>query len=117
MIDVFRKSFKYYYFNTINIFDENLLNFYYKIVQNLTRINGQERPKKLIRNLGNKLGLAWWAKIQTNDPNTTYWYGPFLTKNSLKENLTAFIKDLSSEGSTNIQHTLVRCKKDEPLTI
>jgi len=22
----------------------------------------------LIRNFGNKLGLAWWAKIETNQP-------------------------------------------------
>ena len=45
------------------------------------------RPIKLIRNFGNKLGLAWWAKIETEQPNTTYWYGPFITKRSLKENI------------------------------
>jgi len=36
----------------------------------------------LIRNFGNKLGLAWWAKIETNQPNGTYWFGPFITKRS-----------------------------------
>ena len=71
----------------------------------------------MIRNFGNKLGLAWWAKIDTDQPSATYWYGPFLTKRSLKENLQTFIKDLSNEGATNIQHSLVRCKKEEPLTI
>ena len=71
---------------------------------------------KLIRNLGNKLGLAWWAKIETEQPNTTYWYGPFITKTSLKKDISSFIKDLSDEGCTNIKHNLVRCKKDEPLT-
>jgi len=71
----------------------------------------------LIRNFGNKLGLAWWAKIETKDPITTYWYGPFLTKSSLKENMFSFIKDLSDEGFIDIKHTLVRCKKEEPLTI
>tara|TARA_B100000242_G_scaffold151846_1_gene108435 strand:- start:402 stop:617 length:216 start_codon:yes stop_codon:yes gene_type:complete len=71
----------------------------------------------LIRNLGNKLGLAWWAKIETNDPQTTYWYGPFMTKGSLRENMSSFIKDLTDEGSTNIKHTLMRCKKEEPLTV
>ena len=75
------------------------------------------RSKKLIRNFGNKLGLAWWAKIETNQPSTTYWYGPFITKRSLKENINFFIKDLSDEGFENIKHTLVRCKKEEPLTI
>ena len=71
----------------------------------------------MIRNFGNKLGLAWWAKIKTDNPSVTYWYGPFITKSSLKENMSSFIKDLSDEGSTNIQHSFVRCKKEEPLTL
>ena len=71
----------------------------------------------LIRNFGNKLGLAWWAKIDTEHSKTTYWYGPFITKRSLKENISIFINDLSKEGSTNIKHSLVRCKKEEPLTL
>ena len=71
----------------------------------------------MIRKLGNKLGLAWWAKVETKEPLTTYWYGPFLTKRSLKENLVSFINDLTDEGSTNIKHSIVRCKKEEPLTI
>ena len=75
------------------------------------------RPNKLIRNFGNKLGLAWWAKIETQKPQTIYWYGPFITKRSLKENITSFIKDLSDEGSIDIKHSLVRCKKEEPLTV
>ena len=70
----------------------------------------------MIRNIGNKLGLAWWAKIETRQPDTTYWYGPFITKRSLEKNMSFFIKDLTEEGSTNIKHSLVRCKKEEPLT-
>ena len=71
----------------------------------------------MIRNFGNKLGLAWWAKIETDQPNTTYWFGPFITKRSLKENIPSFLKDLSDEGFVKIKHSLVRCKKEEPLTI
>ena len=71
----------------------------------------------MIRNFGNKLGLAWWAKIDTDQPSAAYWYGPFITRRSLNENMQSFIKDLSDEGCTNIQHCLVRCKKEEPLTI
>ena len=70
----------------------------------------------MIRNFGNKLGLAWWAKIETYEPNATYWFGPFITKRSLKENMPSFIKDLSDEGSKNIKYSLVCCKKEEPLT-
>ena len=71
----------------------------------------------MIRNLGNKLGLAWWAKVETNQPTNTYWYGPFITQKSLKENLSYFIKDLTDEGTTDIRYSLVRCNKEEPLTV
>ena len=71
----------------------------------------------MIRNFGNKLGLAWWAKVETGTPSATYWYGPFLTKRSLKENLEKFLEDLSDEGSKDIKHSIMRCKKEEPLTI
>ena len=71
----------------------------------------------MIRNFGNKLGLAWWAKIDTEKPTITYWFGPFLTKRSLNENLEQFLKDLSEEGSKNIKHTIIRCNKEEPLTV
>ena len=74
-------------------------------------------PKKLIRNLGNKLGLAWWAKVETVNPAATYWYGPFLTKRGLNEDLKKFLWDLSDEGSTNIKHKIIRCNKEEPLTV
>ncbi len=70
----------------------------------------------MIRNFGNKLGLAWWAKVDTGKPSVTYWYGPFLTKRSLTENLEYFLNDLSKEGSEDIKHSIVRCKKEEPLT-
>ena len=71
----------------------------------------------MIRNFGNKLGLAWWAKIETEHPDTTYWFGPFITKRSLKENMSTFIEDLTKEGSIEIKHNIVRCKKEEPLTV
>ena len=71
----------------------------------------------MIRNFGNKLGLAWWAKIETGQPSSIYWFGPFITKRSLKENISSFIEDLTEEGSENIKYSLVRCKKEEPLTI
>ena len=73
--------------------------------------------RTLIRKLGNKFGLAWWAEIESEKPVSTYWYGPFLTKRSLNENLASFIDDLKDEGAVNIKHNIVRCKKEEPLTI
>ena len=70
-----------------------------------------------LRSFGNNLGLAWWAKVETTTPNVTYWFGPFLTRRSLKLHLTSFKQDLSVEGSNSIKHTLVRERRGEPLTI
>ena len=84
----------------------------------MTRIIGLKLGLNiLIRNLGNQLGLAWWAKIETKQPDATYWFGPFITKRSLNDNISSFIKDLSDEGSSKIKHSLIRCKKEEPLTV
>ena len=73
-------------------------------------------PIRAIRSLGNSLGLSWWAKVETKDPNITYWFGPFLTRRSLKRNLSTFSNELSEEGSKAISHSLIRCRKSEPLT-
>jgi len=52
----------------------------------------------LIRNFGNKLGLAWWAKIETDQPSSTYWFGPFITKRSLQENMSSLLKIFLMKG-------------------
>ena len=69
-----------------------------------------------LRSLGNIIGVAWWAKVDTNNPSVTYWFGPFLTKKSLTDNLDVFIDELLTEGSQDICHSLVRGRRGEPLT-
>ncbi len=73
-------------------------------------------PIRALRNISNSFGLAWWAKVETINPNATYWFGPFLTRRSLKVNLVAFENDLSEEGSHSINHSLIRGRQLEPLT-
>ncbi|AAP99793.1 MULTISPECIES: DUF1816 domain-containing protein [Prochlorococcus] len=74
-------------------------------------------PFRAIRVLGNSFGFAWWAKIETQNPNTTYWFGPFLTQRSLRNNVPIFLDDLTSEGIESITHDFVRCRRIEPLTL
>ena len=64
----------------------------------------------------NAIGFAWWAKVETIEPEATYWFGPFLTENALKNNLTKFEEELSNESPSTIRKSLVRDKKFEPLT-
>ena len=73
-------------------------------------------PIRALRSLGNSFGLAWWAKVETYNPDVTYWFGPFLTRRSLKVRLKGFIDDLTAETPEDINHSLIRCRRREPLT-
>ena len=73
-------------------------------------------PIRALRILGNSFGLAWWAKVETSQPEVTYWFGPFLTRRSLKGSLTGFVEDLTAESPKAINHSLIRCRRNEPLT-
>ncbi len=73
-------------------------------------------PIRALRSLGNSVGLAWWAKVETKEPDVTYWFGPFLTRRSLKVRLNGFVDELSAESPHDINHSLIRCRRNEPLT-
>ena len=72
---------------------------------------------RLLRSLANSLGLAWWARIQTTDPDVTYWFGPFVSRKGLGTALPTFLADLSTEHPGTIDHAELRCRRAEPLTI
>ncbi len=72
---------------------------------------------RALRRLSNNVGLAWWVRIETRDPNVVYWFGPFLTRNRLKGQLSVFLADLSDEAPSSVTHTVERCCRKEPLTI
>ena len=74
-------------------------------------------PIRALRTLVNSFGLAWWAKVETTDPNVIYWFGPFLTRRGLRGNLAVFEQDLSEEGVQSINHSFIRERRIEPLTI
>lgn len=70
-----------------------------------------------MRSLANGLGFAWWARVQTQSPDVTYWYGPFVRRSSLEEALPGFLADLASESPAAIEKSLIRCRRTEPFTI
>ena len=70
-----------------------------------------------MRSLANGPGLAWWARVQTQSPDITYWFGPFVRRTSLQAALPDFLADLASESPAAIEHSLIRCRRTEPFTI
>lgn len=71
---------------------------------------------RLVRGSANALGLAWWARVRTSDPDVTYWFGPYARRSSLERELPAFLDDLRSEEPAALQHELLRTRRGEPLT-
>ena len=68
------------------------------------------------RSLLNGLGLAWWARVETRSPDAVYWFGPFVRRSTLEQQLPAFLDDLRSEAPSSLEHRLLRTSRGEPLT-
>jgi len=66
---------------------------------------------------GNKLGLVWWAKVETHSPGFIYWFGPFLKKEALLDQLPGFLSDLDKESTNLLSKKILRCSCEEPLTV
>ena len=52
-----------------------------------------------LRSVANGLGLAWWARVESRQPDVTYWFGPYVRRSSLEAALAPFLADLRSEGA------------------
>ena len=69
------------------------------------------------RATANLLGLAWWARIDTRNPDVTYWFGPFVRRGSLERELEAFMADLRAEQPGVVEHQILRTRRGEPFTV
>ncbi len=69
------------------------------------------------RATANVLGLAWWARVDTRNPDVTYWFGPFVRRSTLEKELQTFLADLRSEQPAVVEHQLLRTRRGEPFTI
>ena len=70
-----------------------------------------------LRSLANGLGMAWWARVQTQDPEITYWFGPYVRRQELDAALQPFLDDLRMEAPGSLDHAVLRTRRGEPLTI
>lgn len=66
--------------------------------------------------VANALGLAWWAKVRSEDPQLIYWVGPFLRRRQLERHLLLFLRDLQLEGAQDLTAERLRRRRSEPLT-
>ncbi len=66
--------------------------------------------KESLINVFDKLGLAWWVEIVTQNPRCTYYFGPFLNSADATFASKGYIEDLEVEGAQGIVVNVKRCK-------
>ena len=66
--------------------------------------------------VANALGLAWWARVRSEDPQFIYWVGPFARRAQLERHLLLFLRDLQLEGAQDLTAERLRRRRSEPLT-
>lgn len=72
--------------------------------------------KEFFINILQLVGLAWWVEIQTDQPQCTYYFGPFLSRKEARSAQVGYIEDIESEGAQGIQAQVGRYKPSQ-LTI
>lgn len=72
--------------------------------------------KEILTEILNAIGWAYWVKIETKQPNCTYYFGPFANFQEAKLSKVGYVEDLNQEGATGITIEIKRCKPRE-LTI
>lgn len=63
-----------------------------------------------------KLELAWWIEIVTQEPACTYYFGPFISAKEAKLSQAGYIEDLEQEKAQGISVQIKQCQPLE-LTI
>ena len=63
-----------------------------------------------------QLGLALWVEIVTEQPQCTYYFGPFARAKSVQKPVAGYLEDLKQESAQGITVTLKRMQPRE-LTI
>ncbi|NEP57095.1 MAG: DUF1816 domain-containing protein [Symploca sp. SIO2G7] len=72
--------------------------------------------KEIFTNVFHFLGLAYWVEIVTDNPQCTYYFGPFLSSQEADEAKAGYIEDLEGESAKIISVEVQRCQPNN-LTI
>lgn len=66
--------------------------------------------KEILISLLDSFGLAHWVKIVSENPQCTYYFGPFLTSDEAREAQSGYVEDLIGEGARVDKLEIRRCK-------
>jgi len=66
--------------------------------------------KEVLINILQFFGLAWWVEIVTENPQCTYYFGPFVSAKEAEVTKAGYLEDLQTEGAQGIRVAIKRCK-------
>ncbi|MCL1465467.1 DUF1816 domain-containing protein [Argonema galeatum] len=66
--------------------------------------------KEILINILNFFGLAWWVEVVTQNPDCTYYFGPFITSLDAEAQKSGYLEDLEIEGAQVAAVFIKRCK-------
>jgi hypothetical protein len=56
------------------------------------------------------IGQAHWIEVHTEQPQCTYYFGPFMTEQEATGARSGYCEDLEHEGAQGIRAVVKRCK-------
>ncbi len=74
-------------------------------------MNISEKLKTIFTFFSQRLRLAWWLEIVTDNPRCTYYFGPFVSEREARFNQDGYIEDLEQE---NAEIVTVEIKQGQP---
>ncbi|MCS6959208.1 MAG: DUF1816 domain-containing protein [Pseudanabaenaceae cyanobacterium SKYGB_i_bin29] len=78
----------------------------------------QESVKDVFLTFLENIGRAVWVEIVTEDPQCTYYFGPFVGEPEAREATIGYVEDLKSEGAVGIDvRSIKRMRTPAVLTI
>ena len=75
-----------------------------------------ENAEEMLISIEERLGLAWWIEIVTDNPYCTYYFGPFSSEKQAQLSYSGYIEDLKQEEAQILTINIKRCQPKE-LTI
>jgi recombinational DNA repair protein RecT len=75
-----------------------------------------ENAEEMLISIEERLGLAWWIEIVTDNPYCTYYFGPFSSEKQAQLSYKGYIEDLKQEEAQILTINIKRCQPKE-LTI
>ena len=73
-------------------------------------MNFLENAEEIFVSRVERLGLAWWIEIVTDNPYCRYYFGPFSSEKQAQLSYSGYIEDLKQEKAQILTINIKRCQ-------